>query len=246
MPKLLIPCLVLSLLVCACAYTQKRGLLETRYVSTTRPAITVSATSLPLMGSEHLNLKLQDMGVIGGLPLDVWLTLYGEKEGPLLAVALVDLQPGWHWDANMQHSFSVDQFEEGFGGIRVFAQTHLSIPFKNPFRGEDEARDLSEKNDADRWIIRSYSARFNSDKTKLIIEYREKLPSAIQSLQHIPMGYDSYLKEFEERARKAVQLARTEEKPAELGYQTLPKMRTRFLDQHFFGTATPVFIWPDK
>lgn len=147
-------------------------------------------------------------------------------------------------DANLEQIRSVDRRQETIDNINFYAQTFLTIKGKNAFTSDEIAQQFKDNNQDDRWVVRSYSARFNNNKSKLIIEYREKLPAEIQTLSTLPYGYGNFLQEFAERSRKCFQIKRPETAYKQLDQIELSNVRLRYLDQHFFGTATLVSAWP--
>lgn len=241
--KLLLITLFISLIL-SCTKAQQRGLNGSNYVSSTRPALEIIVKDLAVQGSNLENLKLDGMGVVGGLGLKTYLTLYGEKEGPKVIVAHADLPLGWEWDANLEHSLAVDKRVQTIGGIPFLAQTFLSILHKDAFSDEATTQAFKDQGRDDRFIIRSFSARFNNNTSKIIIEYREKLPQGIESLKSLPLGYDHLLKDFAERAEKAFSIRPPQLTEATITRKPLPLMRLRYLDEFFFGSASPISSWP--
>ncbi|MBQ7738257.1 MAG: DUF4851 domain-containing protein [Desulfovibrionaceae bacterium] len=239
---LLLSCLVL--IISGCLRGEQRGVSGQNYISTARPPLEISAPSLQLLGSSPANIKLPGMGMIGGVPLRTHITYYGSKDGPKLLIAHAELPSGWIWDANPWQSFSVNKIEEGIGGINFAAQTFLTIPYKNPLATDAESQMAKEQKTNDRWIVRNFSRRFNNDRHKIIIEYREKLSSDIDNLNAMPYGSANLLSEFENRARKAFTITAPTLNDAKLQQIPLPDIRLRYLDEHFFGSATPINTWP--
>ncbi|MBO4335958.1 MAG: DUF4851 domain-containing protein [Desulfovibrio sp.] len=229
--------LLVQLLGCQ-GQSQMRGLVHDQYISTSRPQIAVGST-LPLLGCEKRTFKLEGMGSMGGLSIDTWISVYGSAQGPMAIVAHADLPRGWKWDANLSQPFNVHEDRLYLGEIPFFAQTFLSLPGKNPFVADETDQGQTAKQ-APLWIIRSYSQRFNDDTSKIILEYRERLPEGVHSLSSLPYGQSDLLKDF---ARRAEQSFRLSSKPAtvqNVRFQPIPCLRSRYLDEHFFGTATPV------
>ncbi|MCR4666806.1 MAG: DUF4851 domain-containing protein [Desulfovibrio sp.] len=239
--SLIVLLLLLHALLPGCQPGTVRGLSgEQHYVSSSRPSIDIASVALPLLGSEHRVLKLTNCGVIGGLSIETWITVYGSEDGPFLVVAHADLPPGWRWDANMRHSFALDEATLEQAGIVFYAQSYMDRQGKNPFVREENA----EKDPAScpRWMVRAYSSRFNDNRSKIIVEYREKAPGDVTTLSRLPLGHDRLLRSFAERADKAWKGNAYTPVPA-TGTQAIPVLRTRFLDTNFFGTATALDLW---
>ncbi|MCR5813178.1 MAG: DUF4851 domain-containing protein [Desulfovibrio sp.] len=230
--------LLIQLLGCQ-GQGQMRGLVEDQYISTSRPSFAVSS-KLPLLGCEKRLIKLADMGVMGGLGIETWITVYGQAQGPMAIVAHADLPRGWKWDANLSQPFNVHEDRLYLGDLPFFAQTFLSIPGKNPFVAEEAANDGQAAKEPERWIIRSFSQRFNDDSSKIILEYRERLPKGVTSLTSLPYGHSDLIKDFARRAEACFTVSLNPKADQGIHFQTIPVLRSRYLDSHFFGTASPV------
>ena len=229
--------LLLAQLLGCQAQSQMRGLVNDQYISTSRPQIAVTS-HLPLLGCEKHIVRLEGMGAMGGLSVDTWITVYGSAQGPMAIVAHADLPRGWKWDANLSQPFNVHEDRLYLGETPFFAQTFLGIPGKNPFVADEAGDGQTEK--APLWIIRSYSQRFNDDTSKIILEYRERLPEGVHSLTSLPYGQSDLLRDFARRAEQSFRLSPKPEAVQNVRFQPIPCLRSRFLDAHFFGTATPI------
>ena len=238
-PSGILFCLALfsvSLLLLSC--TQVRGLGDGRYSSSTRPALRVAVPALTAQGTEHRIIKLPNMGVLGGLNLDTWITVFGTSEGPMAVSGHADLPAGWEWDANMSHPFAVNEEWVNLGGVPFFAQTTLEDERHNPFV---EAQAEKTEHPAF-WLVRSFQARFNNYHTKLILEYRERAPMELTNLAHIPFGQSNLLSDFAKRAEQAFSIDSRVNTQAET-LSRIPGLHTRYLDAHFFGSASPIDNW---
>ena len=225
---------ILAFFLSSCSTQLQRGVTDTSYVSTAQPKIKISATKLPLTAHSHRSLHFYGLGQVSGLPIDAWITLYGTGAGPLVCVAHGDVPQGWMWDANLDQSFSIDRRWEELGGIAFYAQTYLTIAGKNPFVLEDNVND--------RFLVRSYQARFNNYTSKILIVYMEKLPDGISSLHSLPLGFANMPMAFATRAKEAISVERLDQQVHPIQGNSLP-MRLRFFDEHFLGTASPVSHW---
>lgn len=224
-------------ILASCQSGQIRGLADAAYVSSSRPAITLEAPSLPLQGCEQTIVKLNDAGVLGGLSMTAWITVYGTN--PMVVFGHTDLPPGWTWDAGMQQSFAQDTSVCTLGGIPFFAQTLLEHSRNNPF--------LAAKKDEENtyWLVRNFSARFNANRTKLVLEYREKAPLGLESIETLPYGHADLLKNFAKRALSALTVTQGM-RTSEQSRQKLPILRVHLLTERFWGTATANDYWRDK
>ena len=238
-PLLLVGLVMLS----GCLPGEQRGVSGQNYVSSTRPRIEISAKSFQLVGSTYRIIKLEGMGMVGGVPLETNLTYYTEPKAKLL-VAHAHVPPGWQWDANPWQTFSVDRTEESLGGIGFHAQTFLTIPYKNALASDEESAAAKEQKIDDRWVVRNFSRRFNNNRSKIIIEYREKLPQGVDKLTALPYGSTDFLPAFAERARKAFTVNKDMVPDTELHHVPLEGVRIRYLGEHFFGTASLYSAWP--
>ena len=85
-------CVTLGLLalMAGCTGALQRGMQNTAYVSTARPAISVKAVNMPLLTGGETSISLDGAGVIGGLPLQAWVAVYGkgDPQSPLAIVGL--------------------------------------------------------------------------------------------------------------------------------------------------------------
>ncbi|MBQ9537305.1 MAG: DUF4851 domain-containing protein [Desulfovibrionaceae bacterium] len=149
-------------------------------------------------------------------------------------------------DANLAQPHNYDAYVEEINGIRFYAQTFLSLAGRNAFISDSDAQAAAGSGIDDRYIIRHYSARFNNDNSKIIIEYREKLPEDIKSLDALPFGRANLLKDFAARAHNTFTIRIPQEVSAQLGTKPLPLLRLRYLDEHFFGSASPAHNWDFK
>ena len=66
-------------LALGCVQAERRGVLDGAYISTARPAISVRAAQLPLLGNGRWHIQLADTDMVGGLPVRVWLAVYGAR-----------------------------------------------------------------------------------------------------------------------------------------------------------------------
>ncbi len=201
--KVFVPVAIVILLCLAgCKGALERGMLGNVYISNARPSISIDVPNLPLLtaGEGMPNLIWTD--VLGGLPIQVWLAVYGTGGlAPLAIAAQAEVPGGWHWDADLYQTFSVDKGIETFNGEGYQACTFVINPARDPFGKLATA--VQPDGTPQLWIVRYYAARFNFNDDKIILEYREPLPPAITDLNALPLGHANYLQEFAQRARAA-------------------------------------------
>ena len=186
-PLVLVLAVVLVAAMTGCRGALQRGMLGPAYISTARPDIAIEARNMPVMteGRGMANLIWSDM--IGGLPIQMWMAVYGEGGlAPLAIVAQATVPQGWYWDGIMRHPQSVDEAVESFGGVGYQACTFIVDPARDPFSGL--VTTVHPDGSPQRWLARSFAARFNFNDDKIIMEYREPLPEGVDSLTALRAG----------------------------------------------------------
>lgn len=241
--KFLTSCLALVLFVLAgCTAAQQRGMQGDTYVSTSRPAFSAKARDLPLLAAGSGQATLMEAGVIGGLNADAWIAVYGKSDGkgPLAIVALGELDPPWYWSGALSHPFAIHEGADMINGLGVETCTYMVSEQRDAFLPlmDPQAAAVADKGEkpARRWISRVFACRTNFNQGKIILEYREPLPEAIQSLTSIPYGQSDFIPAFEERARKAFDI-NLSVKPGEIRSGYLNGINWQYLDEKFWGTV---------
>lgn len=195
---------LLAVAVTGCTAAQQRGMQGDAYVSSTRPAIEVKVQNLPLRTFGSGTAALTSSGVLGGLPVQVWLAVYGKTDAksPLAVVAQAEVPSEWYWDSDTYKPFSINQGVEVFDNVGYQACTYIVDGAGDAFSGlvAADAPDGEAKNI--RWIVRGFAARYNFNYDKIVMQYREPLPADITSLSALPMGRGDFVKAFEQRARE--------------------------------------------
>lgn len=232
-------CVILGLCVAlaGCVGALQRGMLGNEYVSTARPAISASASNLPVMAAGAGLCNLPWTGALAGLPIQVWLALYGEGGlSPLAIVAQAQTPEGWLWEPSMFIPGSVDQGTEVFNGVGYQAMTFIVDPRRDPFGGfitgaqPDGAPQL--------WVVRTFVANFNFQVDRMILQYREPLPEGIVSLTAIPYGMGEFLPQFEQRAREAFSVGNAPQNVSGIVENYIQGVRWQYMTQTFLGQAT--------
>ena len=169
-------------LALGCVQAERRGVLDGAYISTARPAISVRAAQLPLLGNGRWHIQLADTDMVGGLPVRVWLAVYGAgaPQGPLAIVAHAEVPQGWFWDGASRRPFSVDPGVELLGDVGFQASTAIVRGPRDPFAAFAGA-DADKSGQPAAWLVRQFAARANFDRDKIVLEYREPLPAELIS-----------------------------------------------------------------
>lgn len=228
--------LVIFACLVGCGQGLQRGMMGTTYISTARPDIAISVQNLPMLTAGQGICNLEWTGVMGGLPIDIWLAVYGEGAlAPMAIVAQAQTPQGWQWDDDSQRPITVDQGTAVIGGMDFDACTYTVDPANDPFgllvtgRQPDGAPQL--------WLARSFMARCNFNQDKIILEYREPLPAGVASLTALPIGQDSLLRDFAKRASQTFSIARAPAgAKAERAYTN--NIQWQYMGQRFLGTVS--------
>lgn len=228
---------LLSAALIGCVGALQRGMLGDTYISTARPAIALSVPSLPLMLSGQGTPNMSWTGMAGGLPIQVWLAVYGEGGlSPMAIVAQAQTPQGWYWDAQLSSPFSVDQGVTGFNGVSYQGWTFIVNPENDPFSGLYTA--AHPDGQPQLWIARAYAARYNFNDDKIILQYREPLPQDITSLTELPYGRANFLQEFRERAANAFTVADCPANPQNVKQSYANSIRWQYMNQNFLGSVS--------
>ena len=233
--------LVAALMGCRGGALQ-RGILGSAYVSTARPDIAVEAVNMPLLTAGRGSASLVWSDMLGGLPIQMWLAVYGQGGlSPLAIVAQAAVPQGWYWDSISPHFQSVDVGTEVFGGVTYQACTYIVDPSRDPFSGLVTA--VHPDGTPQLWMARYFAARFNFNDDKIIMEYREPLPEGIVSLSTLPYGQGDLLAAFEQRARDAFAVGVAPQNLAGLQTGYIQGVRWQYMGQNFLGTASKYDIY---
>lgn len=230
----------LVLLACsltACGTSLQRGMLGDAYVSSARPTIMIQAKDLPLLTAGNGLADLTNTSAIAGLPIRVWLALYGEGlHGPLAVVAQAQVPHGWYWDSILRRPFSVNERIELLGGIGFQACTFIVDGPHDPFISQSWSESTEDR--PKRWLVRAFAARCNFDEDKIILEYREPLPPYMDDLTSIPYGHDDVLLSFEQRAREAFVFSPLPDTLEGVRSSYPQGIQWRYMRERFLGTAS--------
>ena len=226
-----------ALLLTACVAGTQRGMLDTSYVSTARPAIAMRATTLPLLTGGEGSCSLSWSGGLEGVPITVWLAAYGsgKPDAPMAIIAHADLHLGWYWDDDGSRPFSVDPGVEVFGDVGFKACTYIVESTRDPFA---ILAGVPENAEPMRWVARGFAARCNFNMSKLVMEYREPLPEHLANTPHLVIGQTDWLRAFENRAREAFVVGPVPANRDDILRGYASNVRWRYMDQRFLGTVS--------
>lgn len=229
--------LALMPLIWACNQALQRGMLDGAYVSTARPALMVEVKDMPLLTAGEGFANVFWTGMLGGLPVQMWFAFYGTGGlAPLAIVAQAQVPSGWYWDGIMRRPFSVDEGTAAFGGVTYDSYTYIVNPAADPFAEFMGANEPTGQEQ--RWLARVFAARYNFNQDKMILEYREPLPEAITDLTAMPLGYDTFLREFAARARDAFAVLPCPANVPAVQKAYIKGVQWQFVDQNFLGSIS--------
>lgn len=238
--SLFLICICTSLV--ACAQALQRGMLGNAYISTARPNISIQAQKLPLLTSCQGICNLNWTGVMGGLPVQMWVAVYGQGGlAPLAIAAQAQVPQGWIWDSDMRRPFSVDEANVTFNGVTYNACTFIVNATKDPFGNLVTA--THPDGSPQLWLVRSFTSRFNFNQDKIILEYREPLPEGITTLTALPYGSANLLHDFAERARNAFIIGNVPTGTTGVTRDFSDNIRWQYMNQQFLGTVSQLDIY---
>lgn len=225
-----------------CEGALQRGILGSAYVSTSRPDIAIEAPNMPLLTAGRGSASLVWSDMLGGLPIQMWMAVYGQGGlAPLAIVAQAAVPQGWYWDSVSPHFQSVDVGVEVFGGVAYQACTYIVDPARDPFSGLITA--THPDGSPQLWMARYFAARFNFNDDKIIMEYREPLPEGVVSLSALPYGQAELLAAFEQRARDAFAVSVAPRNLSGLNTGYIQGILWQYMGQNFLGTASKYDIY---
>ena len=240
-------CITLCLfaLMMGCTGAQQRGMQGNAYVSTARPVISMQAVNMPLITGGEGIAKLDGTGMMGGLPLNTWLAVYGkgEPQSPLAIVAMAEVPHGWYWDSDGQRPFSVDKGVEVFDNVGYAACTYIVDSKKDPFAA---VAGLGDGSKPMRWLVRGFAARYNFNDTKVVMEYREPLPENLATQETLTESMTDQLKAFEQRASASFAVSSASKNTNGIAKGYAKNIRWQYLDQRFWGTVSKYEIFDTK
>ncbi len=228
---------LLATLLAGCNAALQRGMVGPVYVSTARPAISLTAKDMPLIAGGQGQCNLTWTSVMGGLPVSVWLAAYGQgtPTSPIAIVAQAELPQSWYWNSDSTPPFSVDHATEVIGDTEFSASTFIVDSSRDPF---SHLAGVQPDTPPVRWLVRSFTSRFNFNLDKVILEYREPLPEQMAFLDVLTIAQTDQLKAFEQRARNTFVVGGIPENLNGLADPYLKNVRWQFMDQRFLGTVS--------
>jgi hypothetical protein len=225
---------IILLAGCATAPLQ-RGILDAGLLSTSRPAVYVKAPNIPFLVGGQGRASLYKTGVMGGLPVKIWLAAYGQgsADAPLAIAALAELPSSWYWDSDGRPADCVDEGLELFGHTGYQAATYVVKSRRDPFAPLVAA----EEQQSLQWLARRFVARFHFNACKLVLEYREALPPEFSGKSAREIDRE-YRRLFAARAGEAFQASPVPERRDAFVAGWAQRIRWHYLDHRFLGTAS--------
>lgn len=234
--------LVLMGSLMGCKGALQRGMVGQAYVSSARPDIAIEARNMPLLTAGRGMASLIWTDLLGGLPIQMWLAVYGQGGlAPLAIAAQASVPQGWYWDSIWPHPQSVDEAVEVFNGVGYQACTYIVNPALDPFGGL--VTSVQPDGSPQLWLARYFAARYNFNDDKIILEYREPLPQGVQSLSALPYGQAEMLSAFAERARAAFAVSTAPQNLSGVNTGFIQGIRWQYMGQNFLGTASKYDIY---
>jgi hypothetical protein len=233
-------CAALCILSAACTGVQQRGMAGSVYVSSSRPAIALGVKNMPLVAAGEGMARLVSSGMMGGLPIRMWLAVYGgaNERGAMAITAHAEVPRGWYWDSDMRRPFSVNAGVEVFNDMEYQACTYIVDESRDPFGALAEGTAEIAFSGSRKWMARGFAARYNFNDDKIILEYREPLPEGIVSLSALPMGLGDAVMAFEQRAREAFLAGPPPAKGTPVLRSYAQNIQWRYMDERFLGTVS--------
>ncbi len=234
--------LAMCFILAACSQALMRGMAGSMYVSTARPNISIQAKDMPLMTSCRNICNLDWTGVMGGLPIEMWVAVYGQGGlAPMAIAAQAQVPYGWNWDGDMRQPFSVDHGTAVFNGVNYDACTFIVNPAADPFGTLLTATHADGQPQL--WLVRAFASRFNFNQDKIILQYREPLPEGITSLTALPYGQSDVLRQFAERAQNAFIIGNAPANVRKVTGTFSDSIRWQYMNQQFLGTVSRLDIF---
>ncbi len=221
----------------------KRGMDGNTYISSSQPAFSVSVTELPLRTSGRFNASITTSKSLGGVSVDTWMAVYGgtDVEQAMAIVAHSNLDNPFYWDSNLRKVHSINHSNAYFGKFTFQACTYLLKDLKKDafspltfdmavFENEEEPKTF--------WLVRRFATRMDFNRGKITLEYREKAPDNFIDIKSLPLGAQSFIEGFEERAQKAFTFGTGLEHAQNIQTDYPSDVRIRYLNTNFFGTIS--------
>ena len=220
----------------ACDSTpQQRGVSGRAYISSSRPAIRVEAGELPVVTSGLGHGRIYNTGNASGLPLDTRAVVWGtDAEHPMAVLIHAELPDSWDWTSVQSRTGSIHFETERLGGQEFAAYTYLVPADKDPFAGL-----VGDPRKGTHWVARYYARRYNNNRGKIILEYREPAPEKITALSGLDAPERAWLDSFRDRARKFFIIAVPEKPHPQIEKGFAKDVRWQFLNDSILG---PVFL----
>lgn len=223
-------------LLSACDSTpQQRGVSGRTYISSSRPAITVEAGDLPVVTAGLGHGRIYNTGNASGQPLDTRAVVWGtDADHPMAVLIHAELPEGWDWSGIQSRVNSIHFETERLAGQDFGSYTYLVPADKDPFAGL-----VGDPQKGTHWVARYYARRYNNNRDKIILEYREPAPEKITALSGLDAPERAWLDSFRDRARKFFIISTPEKPVPEVQKGSAQNVRWQFMRDAILG---PVFL----
>ena len=138
------------------------------------------------------------------------------------------------WTSVQSRTGSIHFETERLGGQEFAAYTYLVPADKDPFAGL-----VGDPRKGTHWVARYYARRYNNNRGKIILEYREPAPEKITALSGLDAPERAWLDSFRDRARKFFIIAVPEKPLPQIEKGFAKDVRWQFLNDSILG---PVFL----
>lgn len=222
-------------LLTACA-GQQRGMEGTSLVSSSRPAIEITAPDLPLRTAGFAVASVTTGDSLSGISVNTWLAVYGgtKLDQPMAIVAIADAPSNYYWDSDLYKVFSVDHNVVIYDEQGFYASTYIIDGTKNPFIALLPINESGNQ----KFIARRFAQRTNFNDTKITLEYREQLPADVGQIADLAMYDRAYLDAFEARAYTAFRVKYSPSLSNVIANKYLENVQMRFINTNFLGTLS--------
>ena len=228
-------CLGLCLLAVGCA-PLGRDVRQGEVLSSAKPALTATSTLPFRLGGRAMPFINSDLGLVTP---QAWVAVYGGEtpNAPLAIVALSVAPDGMVWDLPSFCYVDGPVTSEVAFGERNFAGAVRELAVQDDAFAPLLATRNRTLDEGFRWLVQRYTLLENFRQSKIVLEYREPLPTSFQGLTALPIA-SAEMEAFAVRAKAAFKLAFAS--PGELGRAApLEGVNQRYLGK-FLGSLSPL------
>lgn len=229
------------ILLCGGCQGLQRGFIESVFVSEKDPQIQVHVKDLPLKTAGFTNVRLDGTNNVAGLPVDLWLAVYG-AENPQSSMAIIahaQLPESWEWDHD-----STPPFSRNVGAVAINNTTFQTCTYIAESQRDAFFSVCGAEKGSVRWIVRRYASRSAFGREKLTFEYREILSSDEKARQVIDLPF-KFVSDFEQRASSVFACEQYSPKKDCMQKTPIQGIELKYLGKNLLGTASAKTIWPN-